>query len=121
MFSLQQRVSRFALRREVVRGNGTVAFLEAFQQLLVENMGQDKSLLSITSGKCSILFDGTYSFDEITYDGGYKNKIIAFNQDNDLKKPPDHRYVRSIENGFPGTVISIELHISNTHISRKGE
>lgn len=121
LFSLQQRVSRFALRKEVVRGNGTVAFLEAFQQLLVENMGQDKSLLSITSGKCSILFDGTYSFGEIKYEGGYKNKIIAFNPDNDLKKSPDHQYVRSIENGFPGTLISIELHISNTHISRKDE
>lgn len=119
LFSLQQRASRFASKKDAVRGNGTVVFLDAFQRLFATEDDQDKSLLSITSGKCSILFDGTYLLKEVTYEGKYTNKIIAFNSDNDLKKPPDHRYVRNIKNGFPGTIISMELHISNSHISKK--
>ena len=119
LFSLQQRASRFAARNDAVRGNGTVVFLDAFQRLFAGDTKAEKSLLSITSGKCSILFDGTYLLEEVTYEGQYKNKVIAFNAENNLKKPPDHRYVRSMHNGFPGTVISLELHISKTLISRK--
>lgn len=121
LFSLQQRASRFAAKNDSVRGNGTVVFIDAFQRLFAGNSKDRKSLLSITSGKCSILFDGTYLLNEVTYSSQYKNKIIAFNKENDLKKPPDHRYVRSINNGFPGTIISMELHINNSLISRKEE
>ena len=119
LFALQQRASRFASNNNAVRGNGTIVFLDAFQNLFDSEGETPKSVLSITSGKCSILFDGTYRLQECVYSGGYTNKIIAFNRENKLTIPPDRRYVRTIDNGFPGTVISIELHISDNLISRK--
>lgn len=85
----------------------------------VDSCGRNIQLLSITSGRCSILFDGTYQLKEVQYGDRYRNKIIAFNKENDLTKEPDHRYVRSIKHGFPGTVISMEMHISDEHILRK--
>lgn len=33
-------------------------------------------------------------------------KIIAFNEDNDLCKKPDERYVRNIGSFFPGVIIN---------------
>lgn len=119
LFSLQQRASRFASKSDSVRGNGTVVFLDAFQNLFGGDIINGKPLLSITSGRCSILFDGTYQLKEVQYGDRYRNKIIAFNKDNDLTREPDQRYVRSIKYGFPGTVISMEMHISDEHILRK--
>lgn len=118
LFSLQQRVSRFAAKKGVVRGNGTAVFLDSFQRLFSRS-GQGKSKLSITSGKCSILFDGTYLLHDVHYGERYTNKIIAFNRENDLKKAPDRKYVRSIEHSFPGTVIAMELYINKSLIEKK--
>lgn len=118
LFSLQQRVSRFE-QKGVVRGNGTITFLDAFQNLFNVSSREKRSMLSITSGKCSILFDGTYSLKEDVYPSGYRNKIIAFNKENKLNLPPDKKYVRTLENSFPGTVISMELYIDNSLIHRK--
>lgn len=118
LFSLQQRASRFASKKDAVRGNGTAVFLDSFQRLFAGS-GSETSKLSITSGKCSIVFDGTYKLREVSYNGKYKNKIIAFNEENDLKKPPDKRYVQSIQQHFPGTVIAMELYINKDLIARK--
>ena len=115
LFSLQQRVSRVEQDDGRARGNGTVTFLDAFQKLFNgNNSSKNKSMLSITSGKCSILFDGTYTLKEQTYENGQVNKIIAFNSENRLDMPPDKKYVRTLENFFPGTVISMELYIDDT-------
>lgn len=118
LFSLQQRVSRFEQENRT-RGNGTIVFLDAFQKLFKSNTQSFKSLLSITSGKCSILFDGTYLLKEEIFENGYKNKIIAFNRENKLNRPPDKNFVRTLKNSFPGTVISMELYIDESLIARK--
>ena len=116
LFSLQQRVSRFE-QKNALRGNGTITFLDAFQKIFRRDDSNLKSILSITSGKCSILFDGTYLLKETVFGKNYTNKTIAFNKDNDLKKAPDKKYVRTLTNGFPGTVISMELYIDENLIS----
>ena len=86
---------------------------------LFNNKGEIyESLLSITSGKCSILFDGTYTTSSKNYNNGFTNKFITFNQTNALYDPPDAKFVRSIENGFPGTVISMDLYIDNKYLRR---
>lgn len=117
LFSLQQRVSRI-IDKDIVRGNGTITFIESILQLFNTEDDNYKSIFSITSGKCSILFDGKYKLEEKSYKTGYKNKIIAFNDTNDLYKEPDENYVRAIKNGFPGTVISMDLYIDNKYIQR---
>jgi len=118
LYSLQQRVSRLE-QKDIVRGNGTITFLNAFQELFATNRQDVRSLLSITSGRCSILFDGTYLLKEEIFSEKYKNRVIAFNKNNSLIEDPDQRYVRTLKNSFPGTVISMELYIDDKMISRK--
>lgn len=76
-------------------------------------------MLSITSGHCSILFDGTYTMKSVKYNGGYENKIIAFNSNNELTKAPDQKYVRTLKNRFPGTIISMELYIDDSLVVKE--
>lgn len=115
LFSLQQRVSRI-IDKDSIRGNGTVAFIDSFLDLFNTDNPDYKSVFSITSGKCSILFDGKYSLKNNTYKHGYYNKIIAFNDNNNLYEEPDKNYVRQLKNGFPGTVISMDLYIDNKYL-----
>ena len=115
LFSLQQRVSRI-IDKNVTRGNGTVTFIESFLNLFNTNNPNCKSILSITSGKCSILFDGKYKMVEKSFKKGYSNKIIAFNEQNDLSIEPDPSYVRTLSNGFPGTVISMDLYFDSKYL-----
>lgn len=118
LFSLQQRVSR-VFQKDTVRGNGTITFIDAFQTLFQTEDPSVKSLLSITSGSCNILFDGTYLLKEESF-GPNTNKIIAFNDSNRLDIEPDKNYVRSIKNSFPGTLISMELYIDKKYLTKKG-
>lgn len=112
LFSLQQRVSRI-YDPNVIRGNGTITYIESFLKLFNTQKPDQKSIFSITSGKCSILFDGKYKLKDKSFNEGQSNKIIAFNDDNDLEQEPDSSYVRTLKNGFPGTVISMDLYIDN--------
>lgn len=115
LFSLQQRVSRI-IDKNAIRGNGTVTFIESFLDLFNTNNPNYKSVLSITSGRCSILFDGKYKMVKKSFEKGYSNKIIAFNEENDLSIEPDPRYVRTLKNGFPGTVISMDLYFDSKYL-----
>lgn len=117
LFSLQQRVSRI-VNKGVIRGNGTVTFIENILNLFDTQKSENKSRFSITSGKCSILFDGTYKLSEVEYREGFKNKVIAFNASNNLYESPDSNYVRTIENSFPGTILSMDLYIDSQYIRR---
>ena len=117
LFSLQQRVSRI-IDKDSVRGNGTVTYIESFLDLFNTSIKKYKSILSITSGKCSILFDGKYRLQNISYKNGYVNKIIAFNESNSLYEEPDENYVRHLNNSFPGTVISMDLYIDSKYLQR---
>ena len=115
LFSLQQRVSRI-ISKNAVRGNGTVTFIDSVLKLFNTTNQNYKSIFSITSGKASILFDGKYVLKEQVFGENYSNKIIAFNDENDLSKEPDSRYVRTLNNSFPGTVISMDLYIDNKYL-----
>ena len=74
------------------------------------NIDNKKSLMSITSGKCQILFDGTYKLEEkVNKDKKYYQ--IAFNDSNNLNNKPDKRFVYNLQNKFPGTIISMEFYL----------
>ena len=45
-------------------------------------------------------------------------KIIAFNAENDLEKPPDRGYVHGLENSFPGTIVSIRLNLDEAYLAK---
>lgn len=118
LFALQQRASRI-ISKNVIRGNGTVTFIEALLNLFNSDMENHKSVFSITSGRCSILFDGSYKLEEKVFKNGYTNKTIAFNKNNNLYEEPDADYVRTLTNYFPGTVISMDLTIDNKYLTRR--
>ena len=54
--------------------------------------------------------------------GTGKKKIIAFNEENNIYKPPDEANVRKLEANFPGTVISLRFYLDKRYIQKeKGE
>lgn len=115
LFSLQHGISRLNSEEDNTRGQGTVDLICGFQQLggkYADNGNLEKPIMSITSGNINILFDGTYT---IKSD---KNglKVIAFNNENDIKSAPDEKYVKNIKKFFPGTVISIRFFIDRKYI-----
>jgi hypothetical protein len=113
LYALQERVSRYSdTPRGRDRGNGTVSIIEFFHQL---SGGTGK--MCIASGGAFILFDGKYHLQEVQR-GNEMLKVIAFNADNDLEKPPDRGYVHSLENPFPGTVVSIRLRLDESYLAR---
>ena len=117
--ALQQRYSCKNRTARETNGQGTVVLIQFFEQLceqFSETFGITgvKPMMSIISGQTHIIFDGTYRLsqlpnytDENTDD---EQLIIAFNEQNSLKSPPDPRFVKKLENAFfPGVAISIRF------------
>lgn len=117
VFSLQQRVSR-VVKKGVIRGNGTMEYIEAFLNLFNSTNVEHKSVFSITSGRTSILFDGRYETIAKKYSAGFKNKVITFNDSHNLYDPPDPNYVKFIRHKFPGTIISMDLYLDSKYLKR---
>lgn len=114
LFSLQHGISRLNSCQDETRGQGTIDLIDSFQKLGMkyDNGKIEKPIMSIVSGNISILFDGKYSIQE----NEDELKVIAFNSNNDLKMPPDNKYVKNIHNFFPGTIISIRFFIDRQYI-----
>lgn len=115
LFSLQHGISRLNSDCDSTRGQGTVDLIDSFQKLGAKYNDAgilEKPLMSITSGNINILFDGTYTIKE----NSENLKIIAFNENNDLKEEPDKKFVKNTKNFFPGTVISIKFFVDRKYI-----
>ena len=109
LYSLQQNISKKRKDINDDRGNGTIKLIKSFMDIGA-NIDNKKSLMSITSGKCQILFDGTYKLEEkVNKDKKYYQ--IAFNDSNNLNNKPDKRFVYNLQNKFPGTIISMEFYL----------
>lgn len=72
--------------------------------------------MTILSGNTHILFDGTYTLKEKKINKT-TTKVIAFNSTNDLKKRPNEKYVKILENKFPGTIISCEFYVDREYLT----
>ncbi len=106
LYALQERVSRFSdTERGIDRGNGTINMIEFF-----DSLASGSRKMCVVSGHAYILFDGSYHLREVQR-GSESLKVIAFNEDNDLERPPNKRYVYRLKNYFPGTLVSIRLKI----------
>lgn len=107
LFSLQGRISSKNKPCDDTRGHGTVSLIEFFQSISRDSVSRYRpnAKMCILSGSEHIRFDGTYRLIE---DEG--PPIIAFNKDNDLRKEPDSKYVRSLKDVFfPGSLIAIQF------------
>jgi len=69
----------------------------------------------IISGNTRILFDGTYKIKEIPT-GNHKYKVMTFNHEGDIKKKPDKRFVKSTDQYFPGTMISVKIYLNENEL-----
>lgn len=110
--ALQGDISSKNQTPEDDRGQGTVNFIEFFQQVYAEckKAGAHPSpSMCIVTGSTSISFDGTYKM-SADHSG---RQVIAFNPTNSLHAKPDGRYVTSLaKEFFPGTLISIRIPLS---------
>ena len=116
--ALQHRYSSRNLSQTDTNGQGTIDLIEFFEQFCTNlsdfpNYGVVKPEMSIVSGQTHILFDGTYRLTKLpnyTEDES-EQFVIAFNNEDSLKSPPDSRYVKRMGEGiyFPGVAISIKV------------
>ena len=83
-------------------------------------MEGNNPIMAIVSGNGYILFDSTYTLKEEIVNGK-KIPIIAFNEENDLSKKPDSKYVKRIDENFPGTMISMEFYLDKEYIEKQME
>lgn len=119
LFALQDGVSSKRSLEDPDRGSGTVKLIKMFQNL--KRADNEPPKMSITSGNTSIIFDGKYQIKENYLDDGTMRLQIAFNEDNDLKKPPDLSVVRTIKSFFPGTVIGIKFYVDRAYLENKNK
>lgn len=114
LYSLQDGVSRLRDIKNPDRGTGTATFIDLFQKI-GNTIDNNTPLMSVTSGKVSILFNDKYRIRNSNFDGE-ERKIIAFNKENDLYKLPDKRNIRILKNKFPGTVISMKFYLDKKYL-----
>lgn len=111
VYALQDKVSRFTgLPNGKGRGNGTVDMIEFFDDLAAP----EHKKMCIVSGGVGIQFDGKYRLSQDS-DG---LKTIAFNDSNDLSKPPNPNYVTPLNLPYRGTMVSIRLEIDAQHLQK---
>ena len=113
LIALQGSVSSRNSSAQDTRGQGTADLIEAFQVLNDErsvNCGLSATMY-IVSGSTRILFNPKYRL----HRGNDGSRKIAFNEDNDLNKPPDPSCVMPLQRGqkLPGTMIGIKFKIGN--------
>ncbi len=115
VFALQWMISS-KKTEENDRGTGTIKFIESFTEL-GKTINNEIPKMIILSGHTYILFDGTYTLK----DSKKNNKItkaIAFNKNNDLNKKADGKYVKLLNNRFPGTIISCEFYVDKEYLKK---
>ena len=52
---------------------------------------------------------------------GKRSNQIAVEMKNDLSKKPDSKYVKRIDENFPGTMISMEFYLDKEYIEKQME
>lgn len=115
LYSLQQGITSVSID-SYKRGNGSIQFIESFFNLKGTNENADDiSRMAIISGNTNIIFDGNYNI-QTKIKGKDKFKVMTFNDSNDIEDKPDYKYVKSVENYFPGTIISARILINKDDI-----
>ena len=106
VFALQGDVSSKNIDVTSTRGQGTVDFIEFFQSVSLGCVGHEvDAVMTLLSGKTKVKFDGRYHMEQHSATG---RKTIAFNDGNDLSKPPNVSAVTALDASyFPGVAISI--------------
>lgn len=109
LYALQDGVTSISPEKYPKRGHGSIQFIENFFNIKGPKIEGDKiSRMSIFSGHAMITFDGSYEIATREIDGD-QYKVMAFNKQKNIEEPPDKKYVKFVENYFPGTIISAKI------------
>jgi hypothetical protein len=117
LLCLQDGVSRFS---DPDRGTGTVQFIEAFQAFGRNSDATKAPSMALVSGRTRILFDDTYPIKDQVVNGA-RRKVIAFNSANNLEEKPDEKNVHSLDNGFPGTILTCRFFVEKASVTELGD
>lgn len=121
LVALQEFVSSKNNSPDIRRGDGTVQFIEFFQKIYEAvkpelSKGVAPPAMAIISGNTEIYFDGTYKMKN----DSSGRRVIAFNEDNNLRLAPDKRFVKHLDwIYFPGTVINIRFPLPPSFITKR--
>ena len=109
LYSLQEGVTTIPPDAYRKRGNGSIRFIESFFNIKGEEDALDDiSRLAILSGNTSITFDGKYKIHE-KHVNGENFKYMTFNDSKNIEDKPDSKYVKFVDEYFPGTIISAKI------------
>jgi len=123
LYALQAGVSRFNTGKEKIghRGQGTAEMVKFFQSLGYSKKENRNPKMCIISGNTIINFNDNHRLKTEKNILGEDRKIIAFNKDNDIMKPPDHKNVKKLGGYFPGTLISMRFYLNRSHLKGVGK
>lgn len=108
LYALQEGVTSVPIE-DYQRGNGSIRFIESFFNLKSNSQENDNiSQLSIISGNTNIIFDGKYEIRN-KFIGNETFKVMTFNGSGNIEDKPDKKYVKHINDCFPGTVITAKI------------
>lgn len=117
LYSLQDGVSclRHSSSEDSGRGSGTTRFITDFLGLR-SRAPEANSVLTLMSGQTRIQLNGDYEIDVKTNSHGDMHKVIAFNDTNDLTKPPDQKVVTFVPQYFPGTLLYADIYLTDEQL-----
>ncbi len=108
LYALQEGVTSIAPEEYRKRGNGSIQFIDSFFNIKEDNVADKYSRMCIQSGNAMILFDGEYNIQK-KEKNGEMFRVMTFNDSGDIEVKPDSKYVKFVENYFPGTIISARI------------
>lgn len=108
LYGLQEGVTSVDTAKYKRRGNGSIRFIESFFNMKGDYEHINSSRMSILSGNTNIIFNGAYKIKEKEVNGN-KFKFMTFNESGDIRDKPDNKYVKFVDNYFPGTMICAEI------------
>ncbi len=109
LYAMQDGVTSVAPQRYKKRGNGSIQFIESFFNIKGPMKEfDDVSKMTILSGNTNITFDGSYNITTGMIDDE-EYKYMTFNDSGSIEEKPDSRFVKYVNNYFPGTIISAKI------------
>ena len=120
LYALQAGASRFQTSpdgMDQTRGQGLAKMVTMFQELGATPRPGAEPRMALVSGSTYIRFNARrYPMKEQGTESGDFRRIIAFNDENKLERPPNPKNVRRLRAFFPGTVISLSLYLDRNHL-----
>ena len=122
LYALQEGVSRYNDQAEHLghRGFGTTEMIRMFQLLGQSRTATVQPVMCVVSGHTHIRFDNSVRLDLQPTGTGQQRRVIAFNAENDLRRPPERHYVHNLDHFFPGTLISLRFFLDRGYLIEGG-